>query len=311
MHRIWAIPEVATTVLRLLEWPDQAHMARVCRGLWEMAIPLIWEEIYDISVFTAFLGTTKDDSEGLDIFTDHSSVAPHGGEPVHDRLAFHARFVRTMEFTLDSKACQVVQLLSNTPSFNESLVKLKSLDIAADLRKDTIDGTILFRTFQTHIMTRIRISVNSVSPEIPAEPLRSFVQAIATSHLPVLQSFYIESVGSSSIDPFYLEEVLRAHQRLQEVEIITADCTPETLEILKNLPVLRDLRLRFWHYPAERSLPMSPTDGYGFRHLVRLDIRCDLKTIKQVLGSIESDQMEAFKMSDARGPLTIQGVEGS
>ncbi|KAG9043376.1 hypothetical protein FS837_009684 [Tulasnella sp. UAMH 9824] len=271
-------------------------MARVCHSIWEMAIPLIWEELYDISVFTALLGITEDGFEGPDIFMDNSSV-PQCEEPVYSRLAYHARFIRTMEFTLNSKAWRIVKILSNTPSFNESLVKLKFLDIAVDPLKETVDGAVLLRTFHTPIMTRIGILVDSVNVQTPAEPLRSFVQAITTSHLPSLQSLCIESAGSSSIDPFYLEEVLRAHQQLQEVEIITADCTQEMLEILKDLPVLRDLRLRFWNHSVEESLPILSMMEKGFPHLVRLDIRCALKAINQVLGSIESEQMEAFKMS--------------
>ncbi|KAG8951158.1 hypothetical protein FRC00_007392 [Tulasnella sp. 408] len=271
-------------------------MARVCHGLWEMAIPLIWEELDDISAFTALLGITEDGLEGPDTPMENSSI-PHCEEPVYNRLASHARSIRKMELTLNSKACRILKLLSNMPSFNKNLVKLKSLDVAVDPLKETIDGAVLFRTFHTPIMTRISILVDSVSVQTPAEPLRSFVQAITTSHLPILQSLCIESAGSSSIDPFYLEEVLRAHQQLQEVEIITGDCTQEMLEILKDLPVLRDLRLRFWNHSAEESLPVLSMMEKGFPHLVRLEIRCALKVINQILGSIESGQIEAFKMS--------------
>ncbi|KAG8951157.1 hypothetical protein FRC00_007391, partial [Tulasnella sp. 408] len=193
--------------------------------------------------------------------------------------------------------CWILKLLSNTPSFNENLVKHKSLDIVVELPKETIDGAVLFRTFHTPIMTRIGIAVDSVNVQTPAEPLRSFLQAITTSHLPILQSLYIgESPGSSSIDPSYLEEVLRAHQQLQKVEITTADCTQKMLEILKDLPVLRDLGLMFWNPSVEESLPVLSMMEKGFPHLVRLEIRCALKAINQVLGSIESGQMEAFKI---------------
>ncbi|KAG9043377.1 hypothetical protein FS837_009685 [Tulasnella sp. UAMH 9824] len=293
MHQTWTIPEVATAILRRLEWADLARMARVCHGLSEMAIPLIWDELYDISVFTALLGITEDGFEGPDIFMDNSSV-PQCEEPVYGRLAHHTRFIRKVDFALNSNACRILKFLSNTPSFNESLVKLKSLDIVLDLPKETIDGAVLFRTFYTPIMTRIGIAVNF---QTPAEHLRSFLQAITTSHLPSLQSLYIESTGRNSIDPFYLEDVLRAHQQLQEVDITTADCTQEMLEVLDDLPLLRDLSLRFWNHSVEESLPILSMMGKGFPHLVRLDICCALKIINQVLGSIESGQMEAFKMS--------------
>ncbi|KIO24921.1 hypothetical protein M407DRAFT_244239, partial [Tulasnella calospora MUT 4182] len=60
MHRIWIIPEVTTAILWLLERPDQARMARVCRSLWYSAVPLVWEELYDIAPFETFLCITED-----------------------------------------------------------------------------------------------------------------------------------------------------------------------------------------------------------------------------------------------------------
>lgn len=74
MHRIWAIEEVAATILCLLDWSDQARMARVCRKLWGTAIPLIWEELYDVSVFKPFLDFEEGDPGDCNAIKDDLSV---------------------------------------------------------------------------------------------------------------------------------------------------------------------------------------------------------------------------------------------
>lgn len=201
-----------------------------------------------------------------------------------------------MEFDINLEAYRIVELLSGTPSFRESLIRLSSLELTAGrLLNDTYDTTIIFRTFYTPNLTHIRILVDLAHHQVCAEPFRGLVQAITASHLPALRSLGLQSNGGTCADPFYLEEALRAHQQLEAVEIVTPDCTREVLEILKSLPVLRTLELRFWRQLTNES--PSPAIGKGFPRLISLNTRTELTTMKQLLPSVESDQVELFKMS--------------
>ncbi|KAG8944808.1 hypothetical protein FRC04_001546 [Tulasnella sp. 424] len=295
MHRVWAIEEVASNILCFLDWPDQARMARVCRRLWGTAIPLIWEELYDVSVFKTFLDFEEDDPDDGNAIKDDLSVPSQHRSFLSDRLALHSQFIRKMEFDIDSKTYRIVEPLLGTPSFRESLIRLRSLELTVGLLNNTDDASIIFRAFYTPNLTHIRIVVDVVHHHVCAEPFRGLVQAVTASHLPALRSLGLQSNGGTRADPFYLEEALRAHQQLESVEIVTPDCNREVLEILKNLPVLRTLELRFSRHLTDES-PL-PSIGKGFPHLISLDVRTELTTIKQLLPSIESNQVEVLKMS--------------
>ncbi|KAG8944792.1 hypothetical protein FRC04_001530 [Tulasnella sp. 424] len=305
MHQVWAIEEVAAEILRLLLWSDQARMARVCRTLWATAIPLLWEKMYDISALQTFLELEEGDGCDPNHIQDDLSVPPQCKPLLSNRVALHAQLIRRVLLTVDLKAYRIVELLSRTP-FRESLTRLKSLELVVEFGSEYHDATILFRAFYTPTLTHIGIFDES---GVPAEPCRGFVQAITASHLPALRSLAI-SVGSDPLaDPSYLEEALRVHQQLEEVEVQIAapDCTQEMLETLKNLPVLRALALRLLPYlPDWSSLTPPALLVKGFPSLVSFGARTDLPTMKQLLASIGSDRMEVLKISINRREASLE-----
>ncbi|KAG8944789.1 hypothetical protein FRC04_001527 [Tulasnella sp. 424] len=305
MHQIWAIEEVAAEILRLLLWSDRARMARVCRTLWATAIPLLWEKLYDISALQTFLELEEGDGCDSNRIQDDLSVPPQCKPLLSNRVALHAQFIRRMRLDVDSRAYRIVELLSRTP-FRESLTRLKSLELVVDFGSELYDTTILFRAFYTPTLTHIEFSVEG---GVPAEPCQGFVQAISASHLPALRSLRISVASELLADIFYLEEALRVHQQLEEVdvEIEAPDCPQEMLEILKNLPVLRTLGLRLWPYPPDSSsLTPSALPGKGFPSLVSFDARIDVPTTKQLLASIGSDRVEVFKIWAYRNESSLE-----
>ncbi|KAG8897660.1 hypothetical protein FRC01_011236, partial [Tulasnella sp. 417] len=297
MHHIWAIIELTSAIARLLEQPDLARLARVCRDLWEAAVPLIWKELNDISVFRPLLKIAGDKWGGFDCPTDKLTAQPHYEGLSNNRLALHAKFVRRLKCVLDMTRYPVLKALLNAPSFNGSLVNLKSLEIILYPLDDTCDGVALFRTFYTPILTHLRITVNSISDQNRTEPLRGLIQAVTTWDLPALQNLGLLWRISTRVDPSPIEQVLRTHQQLRVVEIAMPECSQEIIETVKQLPALQTLKLNYWDGPDEPFLPTSPTMMRGFPRLISLDIRSNLSPIRHLLTLIESDQMRVFKMS--------------
>ncbi|KAG9018115.1 hypothetical protein FRB90_012203 [Tulasnella sp. 427] len=242
-------------------------------------------------------------------------VQPHSpNELASQRLLLHARLLQTLDFRLTSKSHSIVKDLLEIPSFNENLIKLRSL-LFETFFYDTDNATDVFATFYTPRLTRLSITADSTHnlADRSDQLFRGLLKAVATSYLPAIRSLELR-VGSRcyNFESGALESTLITHQGLQFIRLELETFTQGMLRTLKSLPELQSLSLRFNNPRGQQGNFSSfyPGTPKGFLRLTDLTLQCGPAATRQLLQLIDAEQLQVLRASMAPEDRIGHPVDG-
>ncbi|KAG8944807.1 hypothetical protein FRC04_001545 [Tulasnella sp. 424] len=310
MHRLWSVLEIATVIFKHLQRRDQARIIRVCRYFWEVAIPLVWEDLPDIWMLVELFLWDKGSTDlGLiadqvgqtslllnqaDKIEQASAAGPDKLVPT-DRLSVHGKHTRTISLTLDPDKFHDLELFTYNDPFLLSLPRLRTLKVTIGDLDAPAGAELLHSALYLPTLTSIQLFPMHALDVGSCEPLMLLTQAVAKNDFDELESLTIEFPIKGEIDLECLVEAVRSHQKLKRVEFGTIHDTLQLQEALKELPLLQTLRLGELYFPSSRK-PPPPMVTTGFPSLLHLDLSATPTHLQRFLPSINSSYLETIDL---------------